>query len=187
MPIPDPYLGLHLGAEYNRTHGDAGDPMNELVRRYFEGALRDPNYFPLLVEQVACFGDPRRFYYDDVSRVRAGGRHSEDDLYRENVRQSVGGVSTLVKELDPRIIIVAGGLAFTEFVRQVLPAAPLWRGDLVKARNPSSRGHYGTQEAWQLCYRRFRSALSSEPRPQEVRKWHLHATDAAGPLRLTRL
>lgn len=139
MLIAHNYVGLHLGAEYNGDHGAAGPSMNELVARYLrEGTPPDTNYFRLLVEQVRCFGDPRCFYYDDVSRVRAGGSHSSRAVYRENVRQSVSEIVSLVTTLAPRLIIVAGVHAYREFTEQILPGLPTWRGDLVSAEPFSS-------------------------------------------------
>lgn len=187
MSLKGAYLGLHLGAEYNGDHGAAGPSMNELVRRYLhDGTLQDTNYFPLLVEQVACFGDPTLFYYDDVSRVHAGGSHSAPDVYRENVRQSVDAIASLIHELAPPVIIVAGIYAYKEFTRQILPTLVGWRGDLVRTRNPSVQGHRGSLEEWKTCYRSFRSDLLLDSGRQGVRKWHLHATNAAGPFRLQR-
>jgi hypothetical protein len=182
------YLGLHLGAEYNGDHGAAGPSMNELVGRYLrEGTLSDLNYFRLLVQQVRCFGDPERFYYDDVSRVRAGGSHSSPSVYRENVRQSAGEMISLVEALEPRLIIIAGIHAYREFTRQVLTKVANWRGDLIRTRNPSAQGHRGRVDLWEQCYRSFRTDLGSQTRPLVMRKWHLHASDANGPLQLLRL
>jgi len=188
MTVNESFLGLHLGAEYNESHGAAGPSMNELVRQFLDnGSLPDNNYFTLLVEQVACFGDPRHFYYDDVSRVRAGGSHTREEVYQLNVNKSVGEIVTLISELDPRIIVVAGSLAFKEFTRQILPHLPHWQGDLVKTRNPSTRGHWGPSAEWEQRYRSFRTDLALEPRPQLVRKWHLHASDVRCNLELRRL
>lgn len=187
MHFAHDYVGLHLGAEYNGDHGAAGPSMNELVGRYLrEGTLSDLNYFRLLVHQVRCFDDPRRFYYDDVSCVRASGSHSSPAVYRENVQQSVGEIVSLVEAIAPRLIIVAGVYAYQEFTRQILPRLPHWRGDIVRTRNPSVQGHRGSLEQWEQCYRSFRTDLTTQPRPSFVRKWHLHATDAGGPMQLRR-
>ncbi len=180
--------GVHLGAEYNADHGSAGPSMNELVARFRRGdSFANPAYFRILVAQVACFGDPGRFFYDDVSRVRAGGRLSPPDKYRENVRQSAPGIVATLRELQPRLIIVAGGRAYEEFCSQVLPQLPSWRGDLVRARNPSAEGHRGRPADWLARYGTFRSGLLDEPTPAEVRSWHLASTEAQPAFHLARI
>lgn len=180
--------GVHLGAEYNADHGSAGPSMNELVAKFRRGdSFADPAYFRLLVAQVACFGDPGRFFYDDVSRVRAGGRLSPADTYRESVRQSVPGIVAALGELHPRLIIVAGGLAYEEFCSQVLPQLPGWRGDVVRARNPSAQGHRGSPAEWLARYRAFQSGLIAEPVPAGVRCWHLASTEAQPAFHLARI
>lgn len=185
MYLGHDYVGLHLGAEYNGNHGTAGPPMNEIVDRYLrDGTLADLNYFRLLVEQVRCFRRPEEFYYDDVSRIRATGAHSSVAVYRENVRESTDEIVRLVTAIDPRIIIIGGGHAHKQFVRQILPKLTNWRGDLVRARNPSVQGHRGSLEQWVSCYRSFRTDLAARARPPLVRHWHLYAQNVDGPLQL---
>lgn len=183
-----PHLGLHLGAEYNGNHKVAGPSMNELVDRYLRDArFHEFSYFRFLMEQVRCFGDPRQFYYDDVSKVRVGGVHSNIDIYRENVRRSVAELVQVVREVQPRLIIVAGTLAFSEFNSQVLPRIPDWRGDLIKTRNPSAQGHRGRPSLWLERYRSFQSNMLSGPAPERIRKWHLLSRNAETPFRLVAL
>lgn len=187
-----PPTGLHLGAEYNGNHGAAGPPMDELVSEYLRlGSIRDEMYFRFLLAQVRCFGEPSQFRYDDVSQVRAGGKHSSKDVYRERVGRSVTRLSSIIQERDPRLIIVAGTLAFDEFERQILPMIPKWRGDVIRARNPSAQAHWvdagQSTGLWFQRYREFRSTLLVEPRPKSVRRWHLQARDADAPFQLKAL
>jgi len=181
-----PYLGLHLGLEYHANHRVAGKPMNDLVRRHLRDGDCGP-YFQLLVAQVRCFGDPRRFWYDDVSRVRAGGKLSEADVYEQNVRQSARDLVAHVERLTPRIIVVAGDRGFTLFMSKVLPRIPTWRGHLIKARNPSARGHWGRRRLWLDRYTEFSSDLMSQPRPDGIRRWHMLSPDSETPFDLVPL
>lgn len=180
--------GVHLGAEYNAGHGSAGPSMNELVARFRRGdSFADPAYFRLLDAQVSCFGDPGGFYYDDVSTVRAGGRLSPADKYRESVRQSVPALAVLLRELHPRLVIIAGGQAYDEFCAQLLPLLAGWQGDVVRTRNPSAQGHRGRPADWVARYAAFRSTLLTDRAPPEVRHWHLACSEAKPAFQLLRL
>lgn len=178
------YLGLHLGAEYNAEHPAAGPPMNELVAKFWAGTIANERYFRCLVEQVACFGDPDGFYFDDVSRIRARGSHTDAVQYRRNVQASVGELVALIAQLEPRVIIVAGGRAHHEFVRQVLPHARTWHGHLVRARNPSNQGHWGSLSSWIESYKRCRPTILEDPIPDRVLRWHLKSPSPGIPFQL---
>ena len=146
-PAP-PLRGLHLGSEYNGDHAAAGPSMQELMARYLAGHdLPGATYFKFVEAQARCFGDPHRFRYHDVSWVRAGGRQTKQPLYGQHVARHADALARYVLGVDPGVVVIGGGDAHDEFVRQILPRLRGWVGHVVRARNPSSNGHFGMRHA----------------------------------------
>ena len=180
---------LHLGSEYNANHVAAGPSMDALMKEFLAGRpVPRPTYFKFVAAQAGCFGEPRRFRYSDVSLVPAGGEQTPYEPYARNVAQTAPRVVALVRELDPELIVVAGGSAYRAFCEQILSKLPGWRGHLVKAWNPSAQAHRGKPDPWLA---RYRQLAATQPlrgaRPAMATHWRLNMTAEPVADRLVRL
>lgn len=180
---------LHLGSEYNANHVAAGPSMDDLMQTYLAGRpVPKPTYFKFVAAQAGCFGEPRRFRYSDVSLVPAGGEQTPAEQYARNVAQTAPRVIALVRDLDPAVVVVAGGSAYGEFCAQILPKLSGWRGHVVKAWNPSAQAHRGKHDPWLARYRQLaRTQPLRGARPATVTHWRLDMKAERVEDRLVRL
>ena len=80
--------------------------------------------------------------FDDVSIVPAGGSHSDEETYRNNVALSKWYHIRLLEQFHPSLVIIGGGLAMKEYVDQVLPNSVI-QPIVLRLRNPSPQAHFG--------------------------------------------
>lgn len=153
---------LWLGAEYNANYKDA-ETTDALMQQYLEtGSInKNTSFFERLEAQVGIFGDPRDFHYDDVSRVKATGQHSEKSQYDANVKDSVKHHIQLFNLFKPKLILIGGTLAFDAYCKLILPSLPFDNLIVVKLRNPSPQAHRGSQEHWNNKYKNFKADLTN--------------------------
>lgn len=152
---------LWLGAEYNANY-PVHESTDALMKQYIETRFVKKNisFFERLETQVEVFGDPRQFHYDDVSRVKATGKHTEKERYEDNVVKSIDHHITLFADLKPRLILIGGSLAFDAYKRLVLPNLDYENLVIVKLRNPSPQAHRGSKRVWNSKYKNFTADLS---------------------------
>jgi len=144
---------LWLGAEFNSNQGDVRS-MDEISHVALRNGLRSQDtYFQILKAQVNSLGISMThdsLYFDDVSIVPSGGRHSDEDIYRKNVTLSKWYHIRLLHQYQPSLIIIGGGLAMREYVRQVLSDSVI-QPIVLRLRNPSPQAHFGTiygEDGW---------------------------------------
>jgi len=151
---------LWLGIEYNANHKDV-DTMEVLMKEYLKcGSVRvNSQFFERLKAQVAVFGNPESFYYDDVSIVKATGKQSEEEQYYLNVIKSIDHHVCRFKKLKPSLILIGGGLAFDAYCKYILPNLTYNSLTIVQLRNPSKQAHWGNPKVWNEKYDNFRPSL----------------------------
>lgn len=152
---------LWLGAEYNANYKDI-ETTDALMKKYLDsGSINKNNsFFERLEAQVSIFGNPKDFYYDDVSRVKATGKHTEKSQFEASVKESIEHHVQLYNDLKPNLILIGGSLAFDAYCNFILPKLSFDNLILVKLRNPSPQAHRGNQEEWNCKYKNFTADLS---------------------------
>jgi hypothetical protein len=152
---------LWLGAEYNQNYGDT-ESTDELMRQYLNSGTINKNtsFFVRLKAQVSCFGNPNDFCYDDVSRVRASGKHTKKDQFESNVSESVDYHKDLFRNHKPRVILIGGSQAYDAWCKFILRHLVYDNLFVVKIRNPSRQAHRGNSDEWLNKYQQFKADLS---------------------------
>ncbi len=176
---------LWLGAEYAEYESAQIDyaEMNDLMKRFLsrDASMRRTQFLQILEKQVSVFGSPQEFFYDDVSRVRATGTHSEACIYEQNVRNSVEHHVRQFELLKPTLILVGGGLAFENFRRIVQPHLSAKSLAIVRIRNASRQAHRGPIDSWMDKYRETKLEI---PEEQGIRFYHLACRSHRDPFQL---
>ena len=164
---------LFFGAEFNASKGDHRS-MDEMTHEALRGGLRaNETYFKLIKAQLRSLEiQNQSLYFDDVSIVPGGGKHSEESVYRENVRLSVWFHRRLLSSYRPDLVVIGGGQAMKEYVGQVLESKKESAPYVLQVRNPSQGGHRGAiDEGWIKAYgqKNVRKMLESSIRenPQD--------------------
>ncbi len=194
-----PLTILHLAAEYNETrvHGREVD-MNEMVRLFEANQWFDnPRYLSRTVTQVrvmnALMGGasrPPNRYFDDVSRIPAGGRHTPKAEYFARVTRSVEHHCALFERLEPDGVVIAGGDALQAFLALVVPALAKPPCVVVGMRNPGDEGHYGSwEDGWLNRYEEAEQSFAGTARCDSARPavFKLVSSHVSRPFRLDRV
>ncbi len=165
--VIDEVTMLWLGAEYAVYKDDRIEyaEMNELMKRFLsrDASMGRTQFFQVLEQQVSVFGCPHEFLYDDVSRVRATGKHSEPHVYEENVRSSIEYHVRLFERIKPKLVLIGGGLAFENFRWIVLPHLSVESLAIIKIRNASRQAHRGPIDSWMKKYRETKFEIPEGP------------------------
>ncbi len=176
---------LWLGAEYAEYKDDQIDyaEMNDLMKRFLsrDSSVKRTQFLAVLEQQVSVFGSPLEFYYDDVSRVRATGKHSEPGTYEQNVRDSVEHHIRQFELLKPKLVLIGGGLAFENFRRIVLPDLNVESLAIVRIRNASRQAHRGPIAFWMEKYHETKIEI---PEEHGIQFYHLACQGNGEPFRL---
>lgn len=152
---------LWLGAEYNQNYGDT-ECTHSIMRQYLKTGIvkNNPDFFEKLKAQVSCFGNPNDFHYDDLSQVKASGKHTEKNQFELNVRKSVDHHKGLFRENNPNIVLIGGTDAFKAWCQIILPYLKFDNLVVIKIRNPSPQAHWGEHCKWVKKYRKYKADLS---------------------------
>lgn len=163
---PEPGIArvLFLGSEFNAARGDLRS-MNTMVHEYLRTG-KNPNlrYFSVLEAQLRSLGvREAELFFDDVSRVHAGGTQTAKTQYVENVRRSIDHHHALLKRFQPDLIVIGGVQAFTQYTSQVLSGKGSTRPVVLRLKNPSPEAHRGSSPRWVAAYaeRSLQSMLAS--------------------------
>jgi hypothetical protein len=116
----------------------------------------------LLKAQVSCFGDPADFFYDDVSQVKATGKHTDPKTYESNAIQSLPYQKQLFTRLNPELILIGGQQAFDAYCKIILPELQYDSLIIVKLRNPSPQAHRGQINRWLDKYQALQISLTKK-------------------------
>jgi len=161
---------FHFAAEYNATRKYGVDfDMNEIMRRFEQNNWDDNRDYlgrtqiqvKLLARWMRLRQDEYEVHYDDVSRVPGNGKHSDAQVYFQNVRESIEYHQELFTKLKPVGIIIAGGLAFQAFEQILYPVLKHRPDYIIRMRNPSSQGHWGKPADW---LQRYKDAVALQPK-----------------------
>ena len=146
---------LVLGSEFNATRGDSRS-MDEITKDFLQtGEQENLRYFQILRAQLASLDILNTdLFFDDVSRIPAGGTLSSPEAYSTNITKSRDYHEMLLKTFKPDLIVIGGGLAAREYIQQILSTVILDHSPIVlRIRNPSPQAHRGSTEVWIQAYR----------------------------------
>ncbi len=176
---------LWLGAEYAEYKDVQIDyaEMNDLMKRFLsrDSSMKRTQFLEVLEQQVSVFGPPLEFYYDDVSRVRATGKHSEPGTYEQNVCDSVEHHIRQFELLKPKLVSIGGGLAFENFRKIVLPNLNVESLAIVRIRNASRQAHRGPVASWMEKYHKTKIEI---PEEHGIHFYHLACRSSGEPFHL---